>query len=60
MNTEPAIVIIGAGQAGARAAATLRENEYSGPITLIGAERHLPYGFCCKPAREPRDMASWG
>jgi 3-phenylpropionate/trans-cinnamate dioxygenase ferredoxin reductase subunit len=39
----PAIVIIGAGEAGARAAAALRENDYAGPITLISEECHLPY-----------------
>jgi 3-phenylpropionate/trans-cinnamate dioxygenase ferredoxin reductase subunit len=43
MSTEAGIVIIGAGEAGARAAAALRENNYTGPVTLIGAERHLPY-----------------
>jgi 3-phenylpropionate/trans-cinnamate dioxygenase ferredoxin reductase component len=39
----PGIVIVGAGEAGARAAAALRENGYGGPVTLIGEERHLPY-----------------
>ena len=43
MSTEAGIVIIGAGEAGARAAAALRENHYAGPVTLIGEERHLPY-----------------
>jgi 3-phenylpropionate/trans-cinnamate dioxygenase ferredoxin reductase component len=38
-----AIVIVGAGEAGARAAVALRENGYAGPVTLIGEERHLPY-----------------
>lgn len=37
------MVIIGAGECGGRAALALRENGYDGPITLIGAERHLPY-----------------
>lgn len=37
------MVIIGAGECGARAAFALRENGYEGQITLIGAERHLPY-----------------
>ena len=37
------MVIIGAGEAGARAAAALRENHYAGPVTLIGKEHHLPY-----------------
>lgn len=37
------MVIIGAGECGVRAAMTLRENGYDGPVTLIGAEPHLPY-----------------
>ena len=42
-DSGPGIVIIGAGEAGTRAALTLREKRYPGPITLIGAETHLPY-----------------
>jgi 3-phenylpropionate/trans-cinnamate dioxygenase ferredoxin reductase component len=38
-----AMVIVGAGECGARAAATLREAGWAGPIELIGAERYLPY-----------------
>jgi 3-phenylpropionate/trans-cinnamate dioxygenase ferredoxin reductase component len=37
------MVIIGAGECGGRAALALREYGYDGPITLIGAEPHLPY-----------------
>ncbi|MBA8880682.1 3-phenylpropionate/trans-cinnamate dioxygenase ferredoxin reductase subunit [Phyllobacterium myrsinacearum] len=37
------MVVIGAGECGARAAFALRENGYDGPVTLIGAEKHLPY-----------------
>ncbi|OWV74365.1 ferredoxin reductase [Rhizobium sp. R339] len=37
------IVIIGAGECGTRAAFALREAGYSGPVTLVGAEPHLPY-----------------
>ena len=37
------MVIIGGGECGARAAFALRENGYAGPVTLIGAEKHLPY-----------------
>jgi 3-phenylpropionate/trans-cinnamate dioxygenase ferredoxin reductase subunit len=37
------IVIIGAGECGGRAALTLRELGYDGPVTLIGEEPHLPY-----------------
>lgn len=37
------MVILGGGECGARAAFALRENGYDGPVTLIGAETHLPY-----------------
>ncbi|WP_421577323.1 FAD-dependent oxidoreductase, partial [Shinella sp. M31] len=37
------IVIIGAGEAGTRAAFALRETGFSGPVTLVGMEPHLPY-----------------
>lgn len=37
------IVIIGAGECGTRAAFGLREAGYSGSVTLVGAEPHLPY-----------------
>src|SRR3954453_23281500 len=37
------MVIVGAGEAGARAAGALRENGFDGPITLIGDEPHGPY-----------------
>ena len=37
------IVIIGAGEAGTRAAFALRETGFSGPVTLVGTEPHLPY-----------------
>jgi p-cumate 2,3-dioxygenase ferredoxin reductase subunit len=37
------VVIVGAGQAGARAAEALRAAGHCGPITLIGEEEHLPY-----------------
>jgi 3-phenylpropionate/trans-cinnamate dioxygenase ferredoxin reductase subunit len=40
---QPGMVIVGAGECGARAALTLRERTYAGPVTLIGAERHHPY-----------------
>ncbi len=36
-------LVIGAGEAGARAAVALRENGFAGAITLIGEEHHLPY-----------------
>src|SRR5688500_12573598 len=37
------MVIVGAGECGSRAALALRDNGYDGPVTLIGAEDHLPY-----------------
>lgn len=37
------IVIVGAGQAGGRAAEALRANQFQGSITLIGEESHPPY-----------------
>ena len=37
------MVIVGAGECGARAALALREADYSGPVTLIGSEARLPY-----------------
>ncbi len=38
-----ALIIVGAGHAGGRAALTLREEGYSGRLILIGDEPHLPY-----------------
>jgi 3-phenylpropionate/trans-cinnamate dioxygenase ferredoxin reductase subunit len=37
------MVIVGAGECGTRAALALREAGYYGPVTLLGAEPHLPY-----------------
>jgi len=37
------MVIVGAGECGARAAIALRDAGYSGPVCLIGREAHLPY-----------------
>ena len=39
----PTCVIVGAGQAGAQCAASLRQNGYEGEILLIGAETEAPY-----------------
>jgi NADPH-dependent 2,4-dienoyl-CoA reductase/sulfur reductase-like enzyme len=43
MPAEPGYVIIGASLAGAKAAETLREEGFSGAVTLIGAENERPY-----------------
>jgi NADPH-dependent 2,4-dienoyl-CoA reductase/sulfur reductase-like enzyme len=37
------VVVVGASLAGLRAAEALRREGHDGPITLIGAEAHLPY-----------------
>ena len=37
------MLIVGAGECGARAALALRERGYDGPVTLVGDEPHLPY-----------------
>lgn len=39
----PGFVIIGTGEAGVRAATSLRERGFEGSITLIGDETHAPY-----------------
>src|SRR5260221_10320220 len=43
MTTNQTIVIVGASLAGARAAQTLREEGFGGPVTLIGEEDETPY-----------------
>jgi NADPH-dependent 2,4-dienoyl-CoA reductase/sulfur reductase-like enzyme len=37
------VVIVGAGLGGLRAAEALRSNGYTGPISIVGDEPHLPY-----------------
>ena len=37
------VVIVGAGQGGLQAAASLRAEGFAGPVTLIGDEPGLPY-----------------
>lgn len=39
----PTYVVVGGGQAGAVAAATLRTAGFTGRVVLVGAEAHLPY-----------------
>lgn len=43
MTTPRRIVIVGAGLAGATAAATLRDRGFEGEVTLFGRETHHPY-----------------
>jgi 3-phenylpropionate/trans-cinnamate dioxygenase ferredoxin reductase subunit len=42
-TTEQTVVIVGAGLAGASAAAELRKSGFDGAVTLLGAEPHRPY-----------------
>ena len=42
-NTPNRIVVVGASLAGARAVHSVRTAGHDGPLTLIGAEPHLPY-----------------
>jgi 3-phenylpropionate/trans-cinnamate dioxygenase ferredoxin reductase subunit len=42
-KTTAGMIIVGAGECGARAALALREAGYEGPVTLIGDEARLPY-----------------
>jgi 3-phenylpropionate/trans-cinnamate dioxygenase ferredoxin reductase subunit len=53
----PGMVIVGAGECGVRAAFALREEGYAGPVTLIGAEPHLPYE---RPPLSKQGMAAGG
>ena len=39
------VVGVGAGLAGLRAAEQLRAAGYDGPLTVVGAEAHLPYNL---------------
>ena len=41
--TTTGMVVVGAGEAGTRAALTLREAGFDGAITLVGGEAHAPY-----------------
>ncbi|WP_429814398.1 NAD(P)/FAD-dependent oxidoreductase [Ensifer sp. B1-9] len=49
------IVIIGAGESGTRAAFALRETGFTGCVTLVGTEPHLPYER--PPLSKPLDGA---
>jgi 3-phenylpropionate/trans-cinnamate dioxygenase ferredoxin reductase subunit len=43
MTTSGGIVIVGGGLAAARTAEQLRRSEYTGPVTILSDEDHLPY-----------------
>ncbi|MGV0851612.1 NAD(P)/FAD-dependent oxidoreductase [Mycolicibacterium phlei] len=43
MSTTRGIVIVGGGLAAARTAEQLRRSEYTGPVTIVSDEDHLPY-----------------
>ncbi|MEU9414090.1 FAD-dependent oxidoreductase [Streptomyces sp. NPDC048272] len=42
-HTQSGVVIVGAGMAGVQTAVALREQGFTGPVTLLGAEPHQPY-----------------
>ncbi len=60
------MVIIGGGECGVRAALALREHDHHVPITLVGAEKYLPYerpplskeGLADDTAEGPRTIAT--
>jgi 3-phenylpropionate/trans-cinnamate dioxygenase ferredoxin reductase subunit len=57
-----AIVIIGAGVAGGNAAATLREEGFSGPVVLISREPGVPFGrppLSKTYLRSEEDLEGW-
>ncbi|MGO9512664.1 MAG: NAD(P)/FAD-dependent oxidoreductase [Steroidobacteraceae bacterium] len=43
MSESDRVVIVGAGHAAGECATALRQEGFTGPILVIGAERHLPY-----------------
>src|ERR1700754_1128770 len=43
MTSSGGVVIVGGGLAAARTAEQLRRSEYTGPITIVSNEEHLPY-----------------
>jgi NADPH-dependent 2,4-dienoyl-CoA reductase/sulfur reductase-like enzyme len=51
---DAAMIIVGAGQAGGRAALTLREAGHTGTIVLLGSESSAPYE---RPPLSPRSPA---
>jgi 3-phenylpropionate/trans-cinnamate dioxygenase ferredoxin reductase subunit len=56
------IVIIGGGMAGGNAAATLRDEGFSGPVVLLSRERDVPFGrppLSKTYLRSEEDLAGW-
>lgn len=43
LGPDDPVVIVGAGQGGLQAAMSLRDHGFTGPLTLVGAERTAPY-----------------
>lgn len=43
MNTSEHVVVVGAGQAAAQLAVSLRQGGFAGPLTIVGDEPYLPY-----------------
>src|SRR5580704_1385163 len=59
---ETGILIIGGAMAGGNAAATLREEGFPGPITVIGREPGVPFGrppLSKTYLRSEEDLANW-
>ena len=40
---ERGVIVVGAGHAAGEFVIRLRQSGYAGPVTMVGAERHLPY-----------------
>ena len=56
------IVIIGSGMAGGNAAATLRDEGFSGPVVLLSREQNVPFGrppLSKTYLRSEEDLAGW-
>ena len=53
------MVIIGAGHAAGQAAASLRQEKYEGPITIIGDEPHIPYQRPPCPSSTCPETRAW-